>query len=380
MKKQILLVAALLPMLAKAQSNTFTITGKIGHLSTPARVYLDYTDLLNEGGKEDSADVINGTFKFTGNLEGVATCRMALAHNGDGKMKAVYTGDAIYFQFGKNEHVVISSKDSLSNAKFTGSKIHAEEDAYNKVIGGTVMAITKMANFDFSQGTEAQRADSNFLKQVDQQFRKRLSDRTEKQLQFAKEHPNSVFGLIALSEAVNFKRDMSEIAPVYNALNVKYRDSKKGKELDQRIKSVQLTAKGAEAPVFSMKDVNGQSVSLKDLRGKTVLLEFWASWCSPCRAENPNLKEQYKLYKEKGFEILGVSLDSDKKKWEDAIAKDGIPWIHVSDLKGWSNEAGILYGVSGVPAGFLIGPDGKIIGKDLRGESLNAKLAELFKN
>ncbi|PWV51521.1 TlpA disulfide reductase family protein [Chitinophaga sp. S165] len=380
MKKQILLVAALLPMLAKAQSNTFTITGKIGHLSTPARVYLDYTDLLNEGGKEDSADVINGTFKFTGKLEGVATCRMALAHNGDGKMKAVYTGDAIYFQFGKNENIVISSKDSLSNAKFTGSKIHAEEDAYNKVIGGTVMAITKMANYDFSHGTEAQRADSNFLKQVDQQFRKRLSDRTEKQLQFAKEHPNSVFGLIALSEVVNFKRDMSEIAPAYNALNVKYRTSKKGKELDQRIKSVQLTAKGAEAPVFSMKDVNGQSVSLKDLRGKTVLLEFWASWCSPCRAENPNLKEQYKLYKEKGFEILGVSLDSDKKKWEEAIAKDGIPWIHVSDLKGWSNEAGILYGVSGVPAGFLIGPDGKIIGKDLRGESLNAKLAELFKN
>jgi peroxiredoxin len=380
MKKQILLFAALLPMLAKAQSNTFTITGKIGHLSTPARVYLDYTDLLNEGGKEDSADVINGTFKFTGPLEGVATCRMALAHNGDGKMKAVYTGDAIYFQFGKNEHIVISSKDSLANAKFTGSKVHAEEDAYNKAIGGTVMAITRMANFDFSSGTEAQRADSNFLKEIDQQFRKRLADRTEKQLQYAKEHPNSVFGLVALSEVTNFKKDMSQITPVYNALNVKYRNSKKGKELDQRIKSVQLTAKGAEAPVFSMKDVNGQPVSLKDLRGKTVLLEFWASWCSPCRAENPNLKEQYKMYKDKGFEILAVSLDSDKKKWEEAIAKDGVPWIHVSDLKGWSNEAGILYGVSGVPAGFLIGPDGKVIGKDLRGESLNAKLAELFKN
>lgn len=379
MKKQVLLFAALLPMLAKAQSNTFTITGKIGHLNAPARVYLDYTDFLNAGGgKEDSADVIDGTFKFTGELSGVATCRMALAHNGDGKMKAVYTGDAIYFQFGKNEHVVISSKDSLSNAVFTGSKVHEEEDAYNKTIGGTIMAITKMANFDFAAGTEAQRADSNFLKTIDQKFRQRVADRAEAQLKFAKEHPNSVFALVGLSEALTFRKDMTVIAPIFNSLNEKYRNSKKGKEVDQRIKSVQLTTKGAEAPVFTMKDVKGNNVSLKDLRGKTVLLEFWASWCSPCRAENPNLKEQYKLYKDKGFEILAVSLDSDKKKWEEAIAKDGVPWIHVSDLKGWSSAAGILYGVTAVPAGFLISPEGKIIGNDLRGESLNKKLAELL--
>lgn len=378
MKKQILLVAALLPMLAKAQSNTFTITGKIGHLNAPARVYFDYTDFLNAGGgREDSADVVDGTFKFTGELSGIATCRMALAHQGDGKMKAVYTGDVIYFQFGP-EKFVISSKDSLSNAVFTGSKVHDEEDAYNKAIGGTIMAITKNANYDYSSGTEAQRADSNFLKAVDQKFRQRVADRTEKQLQFAKEHPNSVFALVALSEVLTFKKDMAEITPVYNALNAKYRNSKKGKEVDQRIKSVQLTTKGAVAPVFTMKDVKGHPVSLKDLRGKTVLLEFWASWCSPCRAENPNLKEQYKLYKEKGFEILAVSLDSDKKKWEEAIEKDGVPWIHVSDLKGWSNEAGILYGVTAVPAGFLIGPDGKIIGNNLRGEALNKKLAELL--
>jgi peroxiredoxin len=378
MKKQVLLFAALLPMLAKAQSNTFTITGKIGHLNAPARVYFDYTDFLNAGGgREDSADVVNGTFKFTGELSGIATCRMALAHKGDGKMKAVYTGDVIYFQFGK-ENIVISSKDSLSNAVFTGSKVHEEENAYNKAIGGTIMAITKQANADYGAGTAAQQADSNFVKEVDMRFRQRLTSRTEKQLQFAKEHPNSVFGLVALSEALTFKKDMTDIIPIYNALNEKLRNSKKGREVDQRIKAVALTAKGADAPTFTMKDVNGHPVSLKDLRGKLVLLEFWASWCSPCRAENPNLKEQYKLYKDKGFEILAVSLDSDKKKWEEAIAKDGVPWIHVSDLKGWSNEAGILYGVSGVPAGFLISPDGKIIGNDLRGESLNKKLAELL--
>lgn len=374
-----LLFASLLPMLAMAQSKkTFTITGKIGKLNPPARVYFDWTDLLNNGGREDSADVVNGTFTFTGDLEGVATCRMALAHNGDGKMHAVYAGDAIYFNFGP-EKFTITSKDSLANAVFKGSKIHAEEDAYNKVIGGTVMTITKWANAEFSAGTPEQRADSNFMKEVDQRFRKRHADRTTAQLQYAKDHPNSVFGLIALSEVTNARKDVTEIAPIFEALSEKYRTSKKGKEVDQRIKSVKLTAPGAEAPNFTMKGVDGKPVSLTDLRGKTVLLEFWASWCGPCRGENPNLKKQYELYKAKGFEILGVSLDSDQKKWEDAIAKDGIPWIHVSDLKGWGNEAGILYGVSGVPAGFLIGPDGKVIGKDLRGESLNAKLEELFK-
>jgi peroxiredoxin len=380
MKRTILLFAALIPVLAEAQSNnTFTITGKIGKLNPPARVYFDWTDFVNAGGgKEDSADVVNGTFKFTGELSGVATCRMALAHNGDGKMKAVYTGDVIYFNFGK-ENITIASNDSLANAVFKGSKVHDEENAYNKTIGGTIMAVTKQANVDFSAGTAEQRADSNFVKEIDQRFRKRLSDRTAAQLQYAKDHPNSVFGLIALSEVLNRSKDMNEIIPVYEALNEKYRTSKKGKELDQRIKSVKLTTPGAEAPNFTMMDVNGKPVSLKDLRGKLVLLEFWASWCSPCRAENPNLKAQYQLYKDKGFEILGVSLDNDKKKWEDAIAKDDIPWIHVSDLKGWSNEAGIIYGVSGVPAGFLIGPDGKIIGNDLRGEKLNNKLAELLK-
>ncbi|TWV95143.1 TlpA disulfide reductase family protein [Chitinophaga pinensis] len=379
MKKTFLLFAALIPMLAKSQSkNTFTITGKIGNLNAPARVYLDWTDVLNgSGGKEDSADVVNGTFKFTGEMNGIATCRMALAHNGDGKMKAVYTGDVIYFNFG-TENFTITSKDSLANAVFKGSKVHDQEDAYNKKIGGQIMAITKNANYDFNAGTPEQRADSNFLKEIDMRFRKRVSDRNAAQLQYAKDNPNSVFGLIALSEYMNMSKNMEVVTPVYNGLSAKLRTSKKGQELDKRIKAVKLTTPGAEAPDFTMKDINGKPVSLKDLRGKTVLLEFWASWCSPCRAENPNLREQYKMYKDKGFEILGVSLDSDKKKWEEAIAKDGIPWIHVSDLKGWGNEVGILYGVTGVPAGFLISPEGKIIGNDLRGESLNKKLAELL--
>jgi peroxiredoxin len=378
MKKQVLILAALLPCLAKAQSNTFTLTGKIGQLSAPARVYIDYMDFKdNTGYPEDSADVVNGTFTFKGTMNGLGTARMALAHHGEGKQYAVYAGDVIYFFFGK-ENVVITSKDSLSNAVFTGSKVYNEYLAFNKEIGGTIMQLTKNANYNYNAATAEQKNDSLYMDGLNKQYRQIIDQRAQKQLLYAKNHPASNFALVGLSEALTFEKRPEALGPVFAGLSPELRASKKGKDVDMRIKSITLTTKGATAPLFKMNDVDGKPVSLESLKGKLVLLEFWASWCSPCRAENPNLKKQYELYKSKGFEILAVSLDSDKAKWKQAIAQDGVPWIHVSDLKGWGNAAGALYGVTAVPAGFLIDQDGKIVGNDLRGEKLNAKLAELL--
>jgi peroxiredoxin len=378
MKKQTLILAILLPFLAKAQSNNFTLTGKIGQLNAPAKVYIDYMDFKDNGGNhEDSATVVNGTFTFSGNINGVGTARMALAHNGEGKQYAVYVGDVIYFYFGK-EKVLISSKDSLSNAAFTGSKVYNEFVAYNKEIGGTIMELTKNANIAYNAATPEQQKDSLFMDGLNKQFHNKVAERAKNQLLFAKKHPASDFALVGLSEGLTFEKRLEELQPIFAGLSENLRNSKKGKDVDMRIKSITLTTKGAKAPLFKMNDVDGKPVSLESLKGKLVLLEFWASWCSPCRAENPNLKKQYELYKSKGFEILAVSLDKDKAKWKEAIAQDGLPWLHVSDLKGWGNEAGALYGITAVPAGFLIDTDGKIIGNDLRGEKLNKKLAELL--
>ena len=133
---------------------------------------------------------------------------------------------------------------------------------------------------------------------------------------------------------------------------------------------------GADAYDFEQNDVNGKPVKLSDFKGKYVLIDFWASWCKPCRQENPNVVKAYQAYKDKNFEILGVSLDSDKNNWLKAIKDDGLTWTNVSDLKGWKNEVGELYAIKAVPTNYLISPEGKIIAKDLRGADLEKFLAE----
>lgn len=376
MKKIIIALSLLLPVIAIAQSGKFSINGKIGKLNAPAKVYFDYMD--NGVSKIDSAVPVNGVFKFTGSSSsGYDFVRMGLNFDGTGKERAVYGGDVIYFYIG-NEKIAITSKDSLNTAVISGSKVNDAYNAYNKAIGGTIMDLTKAVNMAFSSGTPEQQKDTFYFQAIDKQYRKNINDRADKQVAYATANPDSYFSIVALSEAAGTNRKVLSIEPVYETLNEALKNSDPGKELAARISAARNIVMGAAAPVFTQNDINGQPVSLKDRKGKYLLVEFWASWCSPCRAENPNLLKQYTQYKDKGFDILGVSLDDDKQKWAQAIEKDGMPWTQVSDLKGWNNEIGRLYGVRAVPASILLDREGKIIGINLRGESLNKKLEELF--
>ncbi len=136
---------------------------------------------------------------------------------------------------------------------------------------------------------------------------------------------------------------------------------------------------GALAPAISQPTPEGQTVSLSSLKGKYVLIDFWASWCGPCRAENPNVVAAFNKFKDKDFTILGVSLDDNKEKWMEAIKKDGLAWTHVSDLKKWESIPARDYGVESIPTNFLLDKEGRIIARDLRGPALEAKLAEVVK-
>lgn len=148
--------------------------------------------------------------------------------------------------------------------------------------------------------------------------------------------------------------------------------------LKQQLEFTKSFAVGGTAPDFTQKTPDDKDLSLSDLRGKVVLVDFWASWCGPCRRENPNVLKVYNTYKDKGFEILGVSLDNNKDRWLQAIKQDGLVWRHVSDLKYWQNEVAQLYGVRSIPHTILLDKDGKIIARNLRGPALEEKLAEIF--
>ncbi|HRF39522.1 MAG TPA: TlpA disulfide reductase family protein [Saprospiraceae bacterium] len=149
--------------------------------------------------------------------------------------------------------------------------------------------------------------------------------------------------------------------------------------LQQQVAGMRSFTIGAEAPDFAQATPEGKMLKLSELRGKVVLIDFWASWCGPCRRENPNVVRMYQQYKDKGFEILGVSLDRDRQRWLDAIQQDGLTWLHVSDLQQWSNAVAQMYGVSSIPHTVLLDAEGRILARNLRGEALEHKLAEIFK-
>lgn len=164
---------------------------------------------------------------------------------------------------------------------------------------------------------------------------------------------------------------------VRDATKPNYPNNEFVKHVDQKVSSV--IAIGSEAPDIVLPDPEGKDRRLSDLRGKVVLIDFWASWCRPCRAENPNVVRLYHTYKDKGFEIFSVSLDNKRDAWLNAIQADGLVWPnHVSDLRGWSSAGGRLYGIMSIPATVLVDREGRVLARNLRGQQLEQKLKEIF--
>jgi peroxiredoxin len=196
---------------------------------------------------------------------------------------------------------------------------------------------------------------------------------------YAKQHPSSY---ISANEVYYYFKDnpvASELESIYKEFTPAVQNSYYGRKIKDVLEAAGKTAIGNIAPDFTQNDILGNPITLSSYRGRYVLIEFWASWCAPCRVNNPNIVEVYSKFHSKGFDILGVSMDDKKDKWEEAIKKDNLGWSQVSDLKEWNNNVRALYGVEYIPMNFLIDKDGKIIARALLGDDLMKKLNELFK-
>jgi peroxiredoxin len=357
----------------------FTIKGDVSKVKLPvAKVYLNY--YADGKSTADSSDVVDGKYSFTGSIGDPLMATLRAKYKEDPNAKTIratsYNRD-IKQLFIENSKISIVSTDSFSNTVIKGSAAHAEfvqwDDLMkpeNKISGD----LNKLYN-EYYKNKNQQGMDS-----LDAEFDKLTEIKNIKNKKYLIEHPSSPIAMFVFRQFAGYDINADVAEPVFLALAEKLRNGPAGKEMAERIEVAKKTGIGRMAMDFTQNDTLGNPVSLSSFKGKYVLIDFWASWCGPCRQENPNVVKAFNNYKEKGFTVLGVSLDQPnaKDKWMKAIHDDNLTWTQVSDLKFWKNEVAVQYGIQAIPQNFLIDPQGKIIGKNLRGEALNKKLETLF--
>ncbi|MBN2807022.1 MAG: AhpC/TSA family protein [Prolixibacteraceae bacterium] len=343
------------------QNNRYTISGTMAD-SLETTIYLQQR-VDGAFVNVDSALLVKGSFKMNGQAASVDEYYLS---KGERDKKLFFLENA--------KIKVVSDTTLISKANITGGKVqnlfNTYEDAY-KLRYDSMLSVYYKARDE--QDSEIQKA---LEKQADSLY----ESIGEYQEAFMLENASSPVAVHLLTR-IQYGRDANELNELFTKLDTTLAYMASYKFLEDRINALRKVAIGATAPDFTQNDPDGNPITFSDVyqAHELTLVDFWASWCGPCRVENPNVVAAYHQFKDKGFTVFGVSLDSDRDRWLKAIADDQLQWQHVSDLRGWDNQFSKAYAVNSIPANFLVNREGIIIATGLREEALLQKLAELLK-
>ena len=348
------------------EKNTFQLNGTT-NLAEGKQIFLIQANANNQPTTIDTTTVVDGKFSFKGDVEQIDVNFLFVE------------GEQVNTPFIVEEGVIEVNllQENLKAMDLTGTPSNDDLQMYRQ----ETETFAKNMNAIVAEIQSANTLGDNLLVQdLQEQYTDLQKKLIDYEKNFIKTNIDSYVSALILDRFLNQKTmTRTEVKEVFNTYSERIRSSKAGIKVSNLINTpVNPTAIGEIAPLFEGPNPSGERIALESFRGKVTIIDFWASWCRPCRIENPNLVRLYKRMHEKGLEIIGVSLDRNKASWERAIVDDGLNWNHVSNLQYWADPIAQLYSVRAIPAAFVLDREGRIVAKNLRGAQLDAKIEELI--